>query len=94
MLQKVLAAMSNRFRCRMHSCHLVRCPGAFSFLWGLVKKFLDEVTIEKISFTSKNKPENLLAKCNLSQIEKKYDGLANDLVEYWPVSIRSRVYDV
>ena len=45
MLREVLAAMSIRFRCRMHSCHIVRCPGAFSFLWALVKKFLDDATI-------------------------------------------------
>lgn len=94
MLQKVLAAMSSRFRCRMHSCHLVRCPSAFSFLWGLAKKFLDEVTIEKISIASKNSPENLLTKCNHSQIEKKYGGATNDIEQYWPITIRSRVYDV
>lgn len=34
----------------MHKCYVVNCPKTITFSWNIVKPFLEEITVKKISF--------------------------------------------
>ena len=54
-LKKTVGFLSNTFRCRMHSAYIVRTPASVGFLWSIVKKFMEEETIRKISLYDTDK---------------------------------------
>lgn len=55
-----MSFLSNTFRCRMHSAYIVRTPSSVGFLWAIVKKFMEEETIRKISlYATDNRAEPL-----------------------------------
>jgi hypothetical protein len=76
--------LSNNYRSRMYRCYVVRCPKTITFSWAVIKGFLEEVTVRKISFYSTQVPEPLFTHCNRSQVEQQYGGLQNNLLKsYW-----------
>jgi hypothetical protein len=40
-MKKSFTFLSDTYRSRMFVCYVVRIPTSLSFLWGVVKKFLD-----------------------------------------------------
>lgn len=74
-LKKVVGFLSHTFRCRMHSAYIVRTPASVGFLWSIVKRFMEEDTIKKISlYDTDKRAEPLFEQANPSQIEKKFGG--------------------
>jgi hypothetical protein len=59
----------------MHSAYIIRTPSSIGFMWGIAKRFMDEVTISKISlYDTDKRADKLFEHCNPSQIERKYGG--------------------
>lgn len=53
----------------MHSAYIVRTPGSVGFLWSIVKRFLEEDTIKKISlYAGDERPGPLFSHANPAQI--------------------------
>jgi hypothetical protein len=68
----------------MHSAYIVRTPASVGFLWSMVKRFMDDETIRKISlYDSNNRPEPLFEYTNPSQIEKKFGGDLENIKVFW-----------
>ena len=68
----------------MNSAYIVRTPASVGFLWAIVKRFMDEETIRKISlYDTNNRAEPLFAQANPSQIEKKFGGNLDNLTVFW-----------
>ena len=63
-MKKSFNFLSSTFRSRMFVCYVVRCPPSLSFLWGIIKKFLEEETIKKINFFDEPKIDPLFEFCN------------------------------
>lgn len=49
-LKSSIGFLSSTFRNRMRIAYVVRVPGSVSFLWSIVKRFLEEDTAQKINF--------------------------------------------
>ena len=49
-MKKSFTFLSETYRSRMFVCYVARVPTSISFLWGIVKKFLQEETVRKINF--------------------------------------------
>jgi len=50
----------------MHKCYVVNCPGTITFSWNIVKGFLEEITVRKISFEKSSIPTGLFEHCHKS----------------------------
>ena len=68
----------------MFVCYVTRIPTSISFVWGIVKNFLDESTVKKINFIDEQVIEPLMEFCNPEQMEVKYGGTLPDIREFWP----------
>jgi hypothetical protein len=49
-MKKSFTFLSDTYRSRMFVCYVVRIPTSISFIWAIVKKFLEEETVRKINF--------------------------------------------
>lgn len=68
-LQRVMGYLSNNYRSRMYKCYVVRCPKTITMSWGMIKGFLEEVTVRKISFYNTQIPEPIFEHTHPSQVE-------------------------
>lgn len=59
-MKKSFSFLSDTYRSRMFVCYVARVPTSISFIWGIVKKFLDEETVKKINFLDEQIIEPLL----------------------------------
>lgn len=50
----------------MHKCYVVNCPGSITFSWNVIKGFLEEITVRKISFEGKGIASPLFEHCHPS----------------------------
>lgn len=50
----------------MHKCYVINCPSTITFSWNIVKGFLEEVTVRKISFEKSSIPVGLFEHCHKS----------------------------
>ncbi|CAD8175987.1 unnamed protein product [Paramecium pentaurelia] len=92
-LQRVLDYLQNNYRSRMHKCYVVNCPGTITFSWNIVKGFLEEITVRKISFEKSSIPIGLFEHCHKSQVEQKYGGISQNIENnFWPPHEISQQY--
>ncbi len=78
-MKKSFSFLSDTFRSRMFVYYVVRIPSSISFLWGIIKKFLEEETVRKINFFDEQSIEPLLEYCHPSQLEAKFGGTLTDI---------------
>ncbi|CAD8082383.1 unnamed protein product [Paramecium sonneborni] len=84
-LQRVLDYLQNNYRSRMHKCYVINCPSTITFSWNIVKGFLEEITVRKISFEKSSIPTGLFEHCHKSQVEQKYGGISSNIQNtFWP----------
>ncbi|CAG9329248.1 unnamed protein product [Blepharisma stoltei] len=88
-LSKLSKILQPNFRCRLGVNYIVNPPSTAVFMWGLVKPFLDEGTIQKVNLLNDSIPRPLLTHCNPNQIEQKYGGTAPNLTQFWPPTFPS-----
>jgi hypothetical protein len=67
-MKRSFSFLSDTFRSRMFVCYVVRIPTTLSWVWGIVKNFLEEETVKKINFFDDQTIEPLLEFCHPSQI--------------------------
>lgn len=93
-MKKSFTFLADTYRSRMCVCYVVRIPASISFIWTVVKRFLDEDTVIKINFFDDQKVEPLLEYCNPSQLEKKFGGTLENIAEghFWPPREVSKNY--
>jgi len=60
----------------MFATYVVNTPSSIFIPYRIIKGFLEESTIRKISFFSNGEPKPLFKHCNPSQIEHTYHGTA------------------
>ena len=83
-LQQVMGYLSSNYRSRLFKCYVVNCPSTIMISWSIVKAFLEDVTVQKVSFEKGSQAPGLLKHCNQSQIEKKYGGVcSNKEDDFW-----------
>jgi hypothetical protein len=73
-MRKSFTFLSDTYRSRMFVCYVVRIPTSISFVWGIVKNFLEEETVRKINFFDEQTIEPLHDYCHPSQLEQKFGG--------------------
>lgn len=78
-MKKSFSFLSDTYRSRMFVCYVVRIPTSVSFIWGIVKRFIEEETVKKINFFDDQTIEPLLEFCNPSQLEKKFGGTLENI---------------
>lgn len=76
--------MQHNFRSRLFQMYIVNSPKSINMVWGMVKGFLEEATVQKINILSGSVPENLFTHAHKSQIEAFFGGVGQNLLEsYW-----------
>lgn len=79
-LKTIMGYLSNNYRSRLYKCYIVNTPGTISIPWNIVKGFLEQNTIDKISFYDTSIPtlknRSIFDHVNKSQLEKRYGGTA------------------
>ncbi|KAM3138173.1 hypothetical protein pb186bvf_009636 [Paramecium bursaria] len=93
-LQKLMTYLSNNYRQRMYRCYVVNCNKTLTLSWSMIKGFLDETTVKKISFYNNQTPQPLFEHTHCSQVEIKYGGSSIDKTEYWPPRTVSDTYHI
>lgn len=83
-MKVIIKTLQDNFRCRMIVNYVVRAPTSLYFLWGLVKKFIEEHTIKKIRILKENVPQEMTRHFARNQYEEKYGGTAPNAVNFWP----------
>lgn len=48
--------LSNNYRSRMFACYVLNTPSSIFIPWNIIKGFLEETTIKKISFYKDSNP--------------------------------------
>lgn len=48
-MREAFTFLADTYRSRLFACYNVRITTAISIIWGIVKKFLEDDTIEKIN---------------------------------------------
>ena len=93
-MKKSFTFLADTYRSRMCVCYVVRIPASISFIWAVVKRFLDDDTVIKINFFDDQKVEPLLEYCNPSQLERKFGGTLENIAEghFWPPREVSKNY--
>lgn len=56
----------------------INSPWGFSTVWSLIKPWLDEVTVKKISIPGRDYKAILAAQIPLENLEKQFGGLSTD----------------
>jgi len=83
-IKQVFGYLQNNYRARMHKSYIVNAPFMVQATWTMVKPFLEETTIEKISLSSGNSSADMFKHVNPAQVEEKFGGKAKNLTSYWP----------
>jgi len=84
-MKQVLASLQENYTNRLFSLYMVNAPASVSLPWKMIKKFLDEDTVSKISFCKQSVPETLFLHTHRGQVEQKYGGTAPNLRQFWPI---------
>jgi hypothetical protein len=85
--KSVSHVLQENYRCRLALSYVVNSPRSISFIWGMIKPFIDKMTVKKISFHRESSPQPLFTHCNHSQVERKYGGSAPDVTHFWPPTV-------
>jgi hypothetical protein len=83
-LKSMIGVLQPNYRCRLGACYVLNSPRSVSWIWGMIKPFLDKQTIKKVSFTRDGVDPNMFTHVNPGQVERKYGGTAPDIMTYWP----------
>lgn len=76
--------MTNNFRSRLFQMYIVNSPKSLNMIWGMIKGFLEEQTVQKINILPSSIPENLFFHTHISQIEQSYGGISPNLTNnFW-----------
>lgn len=67
-LKNILQTVSANYGGRLYKLWMLNCPGTVYFSWKVVKNFLDQVTVDKVSLVKKNTDESLWKLYDKSQI--------------------------
>lgn len=73
-VRETINFLQSRFRSRLKAAYLNKIPPTASFLWGIIKNFLQEDTLKRIFLIKGNNVGPLMARTHPSQLEEKYGG--------------------
>jgi hypothetical protein len=82
--KRIIKLLQENFRCRMIYNYVVNAPSSIVFIWSIVKKFIEEHTINKIRILKESAPEELKMHCSRGQFEAKYGGIQPNATCFWP----------
>jgi hypothetical protein len=84
-LKQIISVLQNNFRCRMIVNYIVNAPRALSFIWGVLKKFIEPHTVNKIRIIRDSKADEMKTHFATGQYEEKYGGSCQNLTGiFWP----------
>ena len=63
----------------MGKFYIINAPWAFSAVWGIIRPWLDEVTVSKIDILSGGYKEKLLAQIDAENLPKEFGGTCSCL---------------
>ena len=81
LLQGMMELLQNNYRARLFRLFLINTPFLISGAWAVVTQFLEKFTTAKIKVIRKEFHEELHSYIPLQQLENKFGGLQNDLIE-------------
>lgn len=73
-LQAVSAISQNYYPERLGKMYVINAPWGFSGVWGVVKRFLDPVTVNKIHILGSGYQKELLAQVPAENLPKQFGG--------------------
>lgn len=84
-LKQIISVLQNNFRCRMIVNYIVNAPRTLSFIWGILKKFVEPHTVNKIRIVRESKPAEMRTHFSSGQYEEKYGGSCENITDnFWP----------
>ena len=93
-LKRVIKTLQDNFRCRMIVNYVVNAPRSLKFMWTVIKGFIEPHTVNKIRILREGQPKEMKQHFALTQIEKKYGGTAEDLIDnFWPPTLPSGPFE-
>lgn len=71
---------------RLYCCYNVRINFPIRLVWGIVQKFLDAETVNKINLVEDQIPAKIFEHTNRSQVEVRFGGTLPNIKEgcFWP----------
>lgn len=93
-MRRLFSYLSDNFKCRLQTLYFLNVAASMYVPWQIIKKFLDDVTVQKIQFYKTQVPTTLFDSVNKEQVEEKYGGTAPNATQFWPPVIPSNNYFV
>jgi len=91
-IKQVMGVLTDYYRCRLGCNYVVNPSKTVYYIWSMVKRFLDEVLIEKVKILNKGVPDEIFLHCNPYQVEEKYGGKSKNVEVYWPPTMPCAPY--
>jgi hypothetical protein len=82
-MKRILSMLQNNYRCRLFVMYIINIGGWVSFGWSIIKKLVTPCTERKIKLLKTTNINELFFFINPLQVEKKFGGLAEDIVNFY-----------
>ena len=79
-IRKVIGVMSDNFRAKLYINYIIGMSAALKFLYSIVVKFLDEITVKKLVIINDIKDGKILEFIRSENLEQQFGGSAPDLI--------------
>ncbi|CAG9331477.1 unnamed protein product [Blepharisma stoltei] len=86
-LRRIIKVLQDNFRCRMIVNYVVNAPSSLTFVWNIVKGFIESHTVKKIRINKKSNPPELKEHIAPNQLEEKYGGKLPNATVFWPPTL-------
>lgn len=82
-MRQLFGYLQDHYKCRLHRLYVLNVPTSLYAPWQIIKRFLDEVTVQKVQLCKNQSLGDLLKSTNPEQVEEKYGGVAPNATQYW-----------
>ena len=93
-LKNIISSLKTVYRCRVVTNYVLNSPSTISVAWKVAKKFLDEISVRKISIKSECNTPAMFEHINPCQLEEKYGGTAPNVTQFWPPVMPTGPYGI
>lgn len=90
----VFQMLSNCLKAKVQKIFCVNCEASFVWVWNTVKLMIDAPTVHKVEYSYSKSCDSMFTMMSPAQVEKKYGGTSDDMVNYWPPRLLSDDFQI
>ena len=84
MFSRIITSFQNNYKACLAKMFIINASSLISFVWSIIKTFIDPITEKKIKIPTKYPSEELMAMVHPDQLAKQHGGRADLPERCWP----------